>query len=570
MTPAGTNGNDHGENGETKHKIKLSFGPTKKNTAKKEYVGDTGTQREQRVRLELPVRGETFNPAPIVRALLPKMKAADPHLILKGWKAKAKDINVFNDIAKNEEEFFTYFQHMMNTKTGRAPQHCIFFDIASRRTIGYIKHELFGYLRETGLWLHAHEWNKLEITEIGVLMEVHPTITNFKDLKPKIINTLTKLNDGEPDDFKIYKALKGFGDNDRVVTEVIAVQCETDNAKTMKEMFMHPDYYKETGHRFVPAGAPQAIGVEAYKALLRAQNSHLNNTVTIPVVGLGHEAFDLAFDDGMTVKDALLHGLNGQCNDKNFEIHSTMKKEEHGRYLFACRREDLDTLRRHIDGVFAFLYEQINDMDPDGHTDLHTKFVHQNYEWPRRTDRPNPTARFTQTTEDLKAAFSNPQDAPEKQGDPEPARKKRAYGANFSQPNAWGDPNKKQQPPQKITQDQSTKPTQVSDPNGNHQSGIEMLLEKFTTMEKSLVAQFKTEMEPIKDDVSELRKQQADQNKRLSETEENFQHMAVLVEDMKTELEKIRGDNDQKSQNTTSDDEMFQDTSMEEEPKPEK
>lgn len=316
---------------------------------------------QNKIRIEWPITEKTFLAQPEVRGVLKEIMKVEPSM-----KIYALDNTLAVDnpeaIPLTEEGFKQFFMYAKQKPPNTGMKHVIFAMIETHRQLPAIKNEIYEYLKTRNIFVRSHDWNCIDVHAIGFFAMIHPRLNWRQDLEintKKIIQSLAGPDQVIPE-FKLVHLTKSIGNENRIKAEVIEVHCDKKDAADLKKVFASPQFAELTEGRFIPEGTIVIAGESVYRNILIQHNKFIDNTKTIPLHNLKLEALtgiiNAKNDD---LHSIIINGASGQYKEMKIKLHRTHSTDTDGRWLVACAKEHINSVRGHLDHVFNVIFPQM-------------------------------------------------------------------------------------------------------------------------------------------------------------------------------------------------------------------
>jgi len=314
-----------------------------------------------KIRIELPITEKTFLAQPEVRGVLKEMMKVEPSM-----KIYALDNSLAVDnpdaIPSTEEGFKQFFMYAKQKPPNTGMKHVIYAMIETHRELSAVKNEILEYIRTRKIFVRRHEWNCTEIYAIGFFAMIHPRLNWRQDLEittRKIIQSLAGPDQVIPE-FKLVRLTKSIGNENRIKADVIEVHCDKKDAADLKKVFASPQFAELTEGRFIPEGTIVIAGESVYRNILIQHNKFMNNTKTIPLQNLKVEALTgILNTNSDDLYSIIINGASGQYREMKIKLHRTNSTNTDGRWLVACAKEHINSVRGHLDHVFSVIFPKM-------------------------------------------------------------------------------------------------------------------------------------------------------------------------------------------------------------------
>jgi hypothetical protein len=339
----------------------------------------------------------------------------------------APTIHTAKDFPSGKDGFDKYckYEYYAPPNSGKGKKHCIYVSITAQEAFGSLKQKLMPYLQAQKLHMRLHNWTSQKISAIGFIHGIHPRICYRDDVSRQIKDALALvIKDTTVPNFKLTFVKKGFGNGEsRIVTEVLEIHCESDDAPALKDAFMHDTYAAAVVHKFIPEGTLQTTSEAVYKKILSEQNRFLDSIMTIPITGLHASAIELPVTiSGITcnIGKSITEGHDQSKTKFKIVMNPTSHTGTEGRWLISFPKVHINEVRNHLDDFFNTVYPQAIEEHPD---EL-SKLPNAGFQNPQRTNRPAASPTMSAWTSKLMIAFAGDDDDTGPQKPPENPRKR--------------------------------------------------------------------------------------------------------------------------------------------------
>jgi len=187
-----------------------------------------------------------------------------------------------------------------------------------------------------------------------------------------------------------------------VSTRTIGIKCNADHYALLRELFskLFINPASEIAHiQFSLSGIISLIGMEAYRNLIRDNNKHFDNMVTIPIIGVTTEHLDTDIHVANPTNPNLRMSLREIFLETPW-CHNIETTKTDGRILLVTTKMHVKDAHNWIDGNLEPLYTRFLPKNP--------RFrPHPDHPIPTRTDRLLTTANTTDYAAKLASTIPN-------------------------------------------------------------------------------------------------------------------------------------------------------------------
>eukprot|EP00957_Ditylum_brightwellii_P095431 7268836-Ditylum_brightwellii.AAC.1 len=136
---------------------------------------------------------------------------------------------------------------------------------------------VMNHLKAEGVWLKIDKFEQKKIPNPGLIMDIHPKLTNIFMLKQEIEHVLRDVEINGAPNIREWKKKH---------------ECEEEDAGYLKTLLSLGYENKTiTAGTFIPTVYHLMASVESYKAALRGQNNYINNMTAVAIKGVHRDAF---------------------------------------------------------------------------------------------------------------------------------------------------------------------------------------------------------------------------------------------------------------------------------------
>lgn len=296
--------------------------------------------------IEFPAQQTTRN-------VMNLIKSNDPKCVFLN---KNKDgVNSTDDIGTATNEFTQFATYKTIRISNGRLQHRVFFTVRLSVPFWQIKNEdCIEALKQQRVFLEQKSFCSTNYVELGWFARVHPSINWTEELKDKYRVIVATILKQEPPPFDLIKRPKKFGNNKRIETQSFVLECAKEDADTLTDVFISPDFQKATGALFIPANLLKNFGQTSYHLVLTDHTLYCNRTQTMLIHGLKLDLLNMEDADGNYPIYDLLVDV-----EKGIDIHRTARSIEIGKFLisFPSGQEEFATQK------FNDVCQTITDLD---------------------------------------------------------------------------------------------------------------------------------------------------------------------------------------------------------------
>jgi len=392
------------------------------------------TETLLRIVFKKPLKSSTeINIAANVKLLLDTMTKADPMIDVLGFDRQAVFHLNKDPFPSNENKFKQFFNlHPRSNNPALKHQLSLGCILRSSRSISEIKNHtiddtpFIDWLNTQRIFLEADNLGYETTKVIGFLLKIHPRIVHRDALKETLTTHLQNLSVDPQQVVDLDKTAKehyqhAMDSGDHVTTYVppfelfptpishthecvtvstrtIGIKCNPDHYALLRELFskLFTNPATEIAHiQFSLSGIISIIGMEAYRNLIRDNNKHFDNMVTIPIIGVTAEHLDTDIHITNPSNPNLRMSLREIFLETPW-CHNIETTKTDGRILLVTTKIHVKDAHIWIDGNLEPLFTRFLPKNP--------RFrPHPEYPIPTRTDRLLTTA----TTNDYAAKLAS-------------------------------------------------------------------------------------------------------------------------------------------------------------------
>ncbi len=305
----------------------------------------------------------TFHPLDNTKNLLIK---ATKHSEILGLASPESQLITPRIFPKEEEKFKPLVQMDYARVSCTKVRMTILMAIATKSeiTINELKTpEVIAHLQSTKAFVSEQKYDKIGVEEIGFFSKLHDKITNRTKLQAHIETEYQQDHEQVPPHFELYtKGIYARAGNKRANSRVISIRTGQSNAKEMTEYFCQLAAKGAFGNAiFVPKGIDNKTLIHH----IQAQNRYLQETTTIPILGLTREILDTSIKIGQSktsFQEYILQRADAEC----FEA-----TDNPDRWLMVLPKNKQENAHKFINNDFHELFKNTQLPQHDRHSIPH-------------------------------------------------------------------------------------------------------------------------------------------------------------------------------------------------------
>lgn len=344
------------------------------------------------IRIEYTVRGKGEVFFPVLdhhKALILVLQKYAPELSIVPVNANITDYNNMDQFPTTKEDFDQHFVSREEKQTGAPRKVVVCMTVRSATTINDIKFRnpgLLQYLKQESIFIKPDKFNRCPLAKIGFLLGIPIQLINRDSLRFKIRDFLSEMTldahlqakygvqqSVDDDDasenwaipqFELLPATRGYGnDQSRITTRVLDIQCLHSESNFLKELFTMINWTTIGKNvQYYPTGLIQMTSPEIYRAGLNNNNTFLNNTSSIVIVGMSNNASNIRIPYHPKPHLPMIHDtiLNILASHEGImSIESTQRTSDLGKWFVVIHKNHQTAVKAFLDINLPLLWERV-------------------------------------------------------------------------------------------------------------------------------------------------------------------------------------------------------------------